>query len=183
MPSSYLEKAKQVIRIESRAIADLEDRINDQFIAAVEAIYHSTGKVIVTGVGKSGHIGRRIAATLSSTGTPSFFIHAAEACHGDLGGISAGDIVILVSNSGETDELVNLVPSLKRIGVRMIGLIGNGESMIARKCDIVLNTHVDGEACPMGIIPTASTSVTSAMGDALAIALMDKCGISRGDLP
>jgi len=181
MPSSYLEKAKQVIRIESRAIADLEDRIDDQFIAAVEAIYRSPGKVIVTGVGKSGHIGRRIAATLSSTGTPSFFIHAAEACHGDLGGISAEDIVILISNSGETEELINLIPSLKRVGVSIIGLIGNGESMIARKCDIILNTHVDEEACPMGIIPTASTSVTSAMGDALAIALMVKCGFREKD--
>jgi len=181
MTQSYLEKARQVLRIESEAISKLESRIDDNFVRAIEAIYRIRGKVIVTGVGKSGHVGKRIAATLSSTGTPSFFIHAGEANHGDLGGISGDDIVIMVSNSGETNELINLLPALKQRDVPIIGLIGKSNSLIAKKCDIVISTQVDNEACPMGIIPTASTIVTSAMGDALAIALVDKRGFKEQD--
>jgi len=174
MPQFYLDIAKELIRAESIAIAGLENRINENFKNIVELLYHNSGKVIITGVGKSGLVGRKIAATLSSTGTPSFFLHSYEAGHGDLGSVSKHDALILISNSGETSEVIYLLPYLKKIKVPVIGFIGNKESSLAKKCDYVVYTGVPTEACPLGIVPTASTIVTLAMGDALAIALMNK---------
>jgi len=178
---SYLEKAKQVIETESEVIDDLKNRINGKFEQAVETIFHIDGKVIVTGMGKSGLVGRKLAGTLSSTGTPSFFIHPGEAVHGDLGGISDGDLVIMISNSGQTEELIDMTPSLQQIDIPIIGLLGDPASILAKKCDIVMNVEVKSEACPLGIVPTASTIATSAMGDALAIALLDKRNFNRKD--
>lgn len=174
MPDSYLKIAKELIRAESFAIAKLEERIDDNFAQIVELLYGIRGKVIITGVGKSGLVGRKIAATLASTGTPSFFIHAYEAGHGDIGSVSQNDVLIVISNSGETSEVLNLLPYLKKKKVPIIGFVGNVQSSLGKKCDIVINTGVSSEACPMGIVPTASTIVTLAMGDALAIALMNK---------
>lgn len=181
MSDSYLKKASQVLEIESAVIKDLTSRIDGTFQQAVETIYHIDGKVIVTGMGKSGLVGRKLAATLSSTGTPSFFLHPTEAAHGDLGGISDGDLLIMISKSGETSELIDLVPSLRKLHIPTIGMIGNTESRLAKKCDIVLNIEVKSEACPLGIVPTASTIATSAMGDALAIALLDKRDFDKKD--
>ncbi|MCK4690013.1 MAG: KpsF/GutQ family sugar-phosphate isomerase [Candidatus Marinimicrobia bacterium] len=181
MPKSYFEKAKKLIRAESEAIANLENRIDDKFKRAVDTLYNVKGKVIIIGVGKSGLIGRKIAATLSSTGTPSFFVHAYEAGHGDLGGISKNDALIVVSNSGETDEIIYLIPFIKKIKVPIIGLLGKTNSTLANKCDIVLSTCVEAEPCPLGIVPTASAIVTMAMGDALAVALMDKRQFKKTD--
>jgi arabinose-5-phosphate isomerase len=174
MPDSYMEKARELLRIEARAIADLDSRINANFRETVELLYRVNGKVIVTGVGKSGLIGQKISATLSSTGTPSFFIHSYEAGHGDLGGVSGDDALIIISNSGETTEAIHLIPYLKKMKVPIVGLIGKSDSTLAKKCDLVLDTSVSSEACPLGIVPTASSIVTLALGDALAIALMDK---------
>ncbi|HDP67456.1 MAG TPA: KpsF/GutQ family sugar-phosphate isomerase [Candidatus Marinimicrobia bacterium] len=174
MPEPYLKIAKELIRAESFAIAKLEDRIDDNFARIVELLYRIRGKVIITGVGKSGLVGRKIAATLASTGTPSFFIHAYEAGHGDIGSVSQNDALIVISNSGETSEVLNLLPYLKKKKVLVVGFVGNVQSSLGKKCDIVINTGVSSEACPMGIVPTASTIVTLAMGDALAIALMNK---------
>jgi len=181
MPDSYLKKANQVLQIESKVIKELADRIDKNFEQAVETIYRIEGKVIVTGMGKSGLVGRKLAATLSSTGTPSFFLHPTEAAHGDLGGISDGDLLIMISNSGETEALIDLVPSLQKLHIPTIGLLGNIDSCLAKKCDIVINVEVKSEACPLGIVPTASTIATSAMGDALAIALLDKRDFDRED--
>lgn len=174
MPEFYLKIARELIQAESAAIAKLEERIDKNFENTVDLLYKIKGKVVITGVGKSGLIGRKIAATLSSTGTPSFFLHSYEAGHGDLGSVSQHDALILISNSGETSEVIHLMPYLKKIKVPVIGFIGNSESSLAKKCDIVINTGVPAEACPLGIVPTASTIVTLAMGDALAIALMNK---------
>ncbi|MBN2601573.1 MAG: KpsF/GutQ family sugar-phosphate isomerase [Candidatus Marinimicrobia bacterium] len=174
MPYSYLDIAKELIRAESAAIASLEHRIDENFKNAVELLYKTDGKVIVTGVGKSGLVGRKIAATLSSTGTPGFFLHSYEAGHGDLGSVSKHDAMILISNSGETNEVIYLIPYLKKLKVPIIGFIGNSKSSLAKKCTIVIDIGVSAEACPLGIVPTASTIVTMAMGDALAIALMNK---------
>ncbi|MCF7886274.1 MAG: KpsF/GutQ family sugar-phosphate isomerase [Candidatus Marinimicrobia bacterium] len=181
MPDSYLKKATQLLEIESNVIRSLKGKIDTNFKKAVEAIFHTDGKVIVTGMGKSGLVGRKIAATFSSTGTPSFFIHPSEAAHGDLGGVADGDLLIMVSKSGETQELVDLVPSLQKLNIPTIGLVGNLDSCLAKKCDIVLNIEVKSEACPLGIVPTASTIASSAMGDALAIALLDKRDFNRRD--
>ena len=174
MPQFYLDIAKELIRAESVAIAGLENRIDENFKNIVELLHRITGKVIITGVGKSGLVGRKIAATLSSTGTPSFFLHSYEAGHGDLGSVSKHDALILISNSGETSEVIYLLPYLKKIKVPVIGFIGNKKSSLAKKCDYVVDTGVPAEACPLGIVPTASTIVTLAMGDAFAIALMNK---------
>lgn len=174
MPDSYLKIARDLIQIEAAAIASLGNRIDDRFKQMVEQLYRTKGKVIVTGVGKSGLIGRKIAATLASTGTPSFFLHSYEAGHGDLGAITKDDALILISNSGETNEVIYLLPYLAKMKVPVIGFVGNRESSLAKKCMIVIDTSVSSEACPMGIVPTASTIVALAMGDALAIALMNK---------
>jgi arabinose-5-phosphate isomerase len=181
MSKLYIDKAKEVLQIESRVIGDLQDRIDENFEKAVETIYKTKGKVIVTGMGKSGLIGRRIASTLSSTGTPSVFLHAGEASHGDIGVLSRDDLLLIISNSGETDELVYLMPAIKKLGVPIIGLLGKSDSTLARRCDIVINVQVEKEACHLGIVPTASSAVVSAMGDAIAISLLDKRGFEKDD--
>ena len=181
MRKTHLKKAEEVLRIESQVILDLIARVDDNFHRAVETILQISGKAIVLGMGKSGLVGRKLSATLSSTGTPSFFMHPGEAAHGDLGGISSMDLVILLSNSGETGELVKLMPNLKRKHIPIIGIFGNNNSTLAENCDIVLDVSVKNEACSLGIVPTASTIAASAMGDALAISLLDKRGFQEKD--
>jgi len=175
------ERAKKVLRIEAEAIAALVDRIDESFEQAVELILKCKGRVVVTGMGKSGLIGKKIAATLASTGTPALFLHPAEGIHGDLGMVTRGDTVIALSNSGETEELSKMLPSLKRLGIRIISLTGNPESTLADNSDVVINVGVKEEACPLGLTPTASTTAALAMGDALAVALLDKRGFREED--
>jgi len=175
------EQAKRVLRIESEAVAALIDRIDEKFDRAVEMILQCEGRVVVTGMGKSGLIGKKIAATLASTGTPALFLHPAEGIHGDLGMVTRGDTVIALSNSGETDELARMLPSLKRLGIGIIALTGNVESTLAKNSDVVINVGVKEEACPLGLAPTASTTAALAMGDALAVALLDKRGFKEED--
>jgi len=179
--TTFLDKAREVLEIESKVIYDLREQIDKNFHQAIETILHISGKIIVTGIGKSGLVGRKISATLSSTGTPSFFMHPGEAAHGDLGGVSENDLLLLISNSGETGELIQLLPSLKRKNTPIIGFLGNIESTLGEACDIAINTGVKKEACPLGIVPTASTIAASAMGDALAISLLDKRGFEKED--
>ncbi len=176
-----IERAKRVLEIEARAITGLAERIDESFVRAVEIILSCRGKVIVAGIGKSGLVGRKIAATLASTGTPAFFVHPAEGVHGDVGMIDANDVVVLLSNSGETDELISLVPAFKRLGLPVIGLLGNKSSRLARSADVVIDVSVDEEACPLQLAPTASTTATMAMGDALALALLQRRGFTEED--
>jgi arabinose-5-phosphate isomerase len=171
-----LAEAKRVIRVEAEALLNLEASIDGEFTRAVEMILGATGRVVVTGMGKSGLIGQKIASTMASTGTPAFFLHPAEGIHGDLGMIMRGDVVIAISNSGETDEVVRILPIVKRLGASLISLAGNPASTLAKSGDIFLDISVKEEACPLGLAPTASTTVTLAMGDALAVALL----VSRG---
>jgi len=171
----------QVIRTEARAIASLEPRINGAFIAACRLMFACGGRVVVTGMGKSGHIARKIAATLASAGTPAFFMHPGEASHGDLGMITAGDVVLALSNSGETDEILTILPLIKRLGVPLITLTGNERSRLAREADVNIDVSVEQEACPLGLAPTASTSAALAMGDALSIALLEARGFGPED--
>ena len=166
--------AKRVLRIEAEAIAGLIDRLDDRFEKAVELMHLCKGRVVVTGLGKSGLIGRKIAATLASTGTPSLFLHAADALHGDLGVMAAGDILLAVSSSGETEEMVELIEPAKRIGVQIVAMTSNPRSTLAAASDIVLDIAVKEEACSLNLAPTASTAAALAMGDALAIALLDR---------
>jgi arabinose-5-phosphate isomerase len=173
--------AREVIEIEARAIAGLSARIGDEFQKACELMLACTGRVVVSGMGKSGHIGRKIAATLASTGTPSFFVHPGEASHGDLGMIMPQDVVLALSNSGETDELLAILPLIKRQGVPLIGLSGKLHSTLAKLCDVHLDVSVPTEACPLGLAPTASTTATLVMGDALAIALLESRGFTAED--
>jgi arabinose-5-phosphate isomerase len=168
--------ARRVLRIEATAIFDLIPRINDSFDEAVGLLLDCKGRVVTTGMGKSGIVCRKIAATLSSTGTPAVFVHPAEARHGDVGMLAAGDVVLLVSNSGETEELIQLLGTIKRLGLPLISMIGSEGSTIARDSDLVLDISVDQEACPFGLAPTASTTAALALGDALAIALSEKKG-------
>ena len=168
------EKAIETLKIEAAAIENLIPRINDEFIAAVEKIMSCRGRVAVTGMGKSGHVGRKIAATLSSTGTPSFFMHPAEAYHGDLGMLTERDILIAISNSGESSEIVNILPVVRRIGAAIIAMSGKRTSTLGKNCDYFIDISVEREACPLGLAPTTSTTATLAMGDALAMALMDE---------
>ena len=175
------EQAKRVLRIEAEAVSRLIDRLDDNFDRAIDLIMNCEGRVVVTGMGKSGHIGNKIAATLASTGTPALFLHPAEGIHGDLGMVTKGDIVIALSNSGETDELTRMVPFLKRIGIRIIALTGNIDSTLARISDVVIDVGVKEEACPLGLAPTASTTATLAMGDALAVVLLDRRGFKEED--
>jgi arabinose-5-phosphate isomerase len=170
-----------VLATEAMAIDVLQHRLGDDFVAAADAIYSCRGRVVVTGIGKSGHIARKLAATLASTGTPAFFVHAAEAGHGDLGMITPDDVVLLLSNSGETDELLVLLPHLKRQGARLIALTGNEQSSLAQAADIHLDASVDSEACPLGLAPTASTTAALALGDALALTVLDARGFSVED--
>jgi len=176
-----IKRAKQVLQIEAKAIEQLMERINEQFVKAVELILACEGKVVVTGVGKSGIIGQKIASTLASTGTPAFFLHPTEGIHGDLGMLEKKDIVVAISNSGETDELSQILPLIKRYGNKLIALTGKAKSTLARAGDVVLDVSVEEEACPLGLAPTASTTVTLAMGDALAVALLEKRGFKKED--
>lgn len=175
------ELARTVLSVEAGAIGALAARLGEHFVAAVELILHCPGRVVVVGIGKSGHIGGKLAATLASTGTPAFFVHATEALHGDLGMITASDIVLMLSNSGETAELLALVPHVKRAGAPVIALTGNASSTLAKAADIHLDAHVDNEACPLGLAPTASTTAVLALGDALALVLLDQRGFSAAD--
>ena len=176
-----LNQAKRVLKIEADAITALIDRVDERFEQAVEIILSGKGRVVVTGMGKSGLIGKKIAATLASTGTPALFLHPAEGIHGDLGMVTRGDTVIALSNSGETEEIARMLPSLKRLGIKIISLTGNPESTLAKNSDVVINVGVKEEACPLGLAPTASTTATLAMGDALAVALLDKRGFKQED--
>ncbi len=175
------EKAIETLQIEAEAISNLIPRIDDEFEAAVKAILQCHARVVVTGMGKSGHIGRKIAATLASTGTPAFFMHPAEAFHGDLGMVTENDIVIAISNSGESSEVVTILPIIKRIGATIIAMCGRRESSLGINCDFFVNIGVEREACPLGLAPTASTTATLAMGDAIAMALMEKRNFTSQD--
>ncbi|HEY7944022.1 MAG TPA: KpsF/GutQ family sugar-phosphate isomerase [Casimicrobiaceae bacterium] len=176
-----LALGRSVLATEAMAIEALQHRLGDAFVAAARAIFACSGRVVVTGIGKSGHIARKLAATLASTGTPAFFVHAAEAGHGDLGMITTDDVVLLLSNSGETDELVQLIPHLRRQGARLIALTGNERSSLAQAADVHLDASVDSEACPLGLAPTASTTAALALGDALALTVLDARGFSVED--
>ena len=176
-----LATARQVLEVESRAVGALAGRLDDRFLQAVESLYTCRGRVVVAGLGKSGLIARKIAATLASSGTPALFMHPAEAVHGDLGMVVPGDVVLAISNSGETAELLALLEQIKRLGVTLISMTGNPTSTLASQSDVHLDISVAQEACPMDLIPTASTTASLAMGDALAIALVDKRGFSEKD--
>ncbi len=180
-PEALLERAREVLETEAGAIRALGGRLGASFVEACRLILDCDGHLIVTGMGKSGHIGHKLAATLASTGTPAFFVHPAEASHGDLGMIRAGDVIVALSNSGETGEVIGLLPVIKRIGVGLIAMTGNPDSSLARHADVHLDTSVDREACPLGLAPTASTSAQLAMGDALAIALLEARGFTAED--
>ena len=179
--ASALELARRVLAIEADAVRALIARLDERFLAAVSLILGCKGRVIVSGIGKSGHIARKIASTLSSTGTPAYFVHAAEASHGDLGMIQRDDVFIGISYSGESDELLQIVPLVKRQGAKLITLSGNAHSSLAREADVFLDAHVDQEACPLNLAPTASTTAALALGDALAVALLDARGFSADD--
>ncbi|MBL8490690.1 MAG: KpsF/GutQ family sugar-phosphate isomerase, partial [Rhodocyclaceae bacterium] len=179
--SASLAMARRVLRIEADAVLALADRLGDEFPRAVEAILRCRGRVVVSGIGKSGHIARKVAATLASTGTPAYFVHAAEAVHGDLGMITRDDVLVAISNSGENDELLTIVPLVKRLGGRLIAITGNAGSSLAGEADIHLDARVREEACPLNLAPTASTTAALALGDALAVALLDARGFSADD--
>lgn len=176
-----LEQAKTVLQIEAQAILDLLPRIDENFSAAIQMILDSKGRVVVTGMGKSGIIGRKISATLASTGTPSFFLHPAEGIHGDLGMVTKEDVVLALSNSGETAELLGVLPSIRRIGANIIAMSGNAQSTLAKNADVFLDAGVQQEACPLGLTPTASTTATLALGDALAVTLLSRKNFTKSD--
>lgn len=180
-PEDVLALAKDVLATEAHAIQVLAERLDKTFVEAVEAIKSCSGRVIVTGIGKSGHIARKIAATFASTGTPAFFVHSAEASHGDLGMVTSSDVVIALSNSGETPEVLAIAPLIKRQGAKLIAMTGNLSSTLAHEADIVLDAGVSKEACPLGLAPTTSTTASLALGDALALALLDVRGFSSDD--
>lgn len=169
-----LKHAQDVLRMEAESVLELVPRIDANFAAAVEMILQCPGRTVITGMGKSGIIGRKMAATLASTGTPSFYLHPAEGIHGDLGMVTTGDVVIALSNSGETGEVLNILPSLRRIGAKIIAMVGNDASTLAKNADVVLNVGVSKEACPLGLAPTSSTTAALAYGDALALALLQR---------
>jgi arabinose-5-phosphate isomerase len=176
-----LERAVRVLSVEAKAIEELKERLDENFARAVELLLATRGKVVVTGMGKSGLVGRKISATMASTGTPSFFLHPAEGIHGDVGMVNAGDVVIALSNSGETEEVVRLLPVFKRMGLPLIALTGRPGSTLARQADASIDVGVREEACPLGLAPTSSTTATLAMGDALAVALFEEKGFSADD--
>ena len=179
--TEILQLAKQSLEIEISELENLKNRLNDDFVKAVEIINAANGKLIVVGIGKSAHVGNKIVATLNSTGTPAQFLHAAEAIHGDLGVIQKQDVVLCISNSGNSPEIVNLVPFLKQYSTALIGMTGNLNSKLAEHSDVVLNTHVDKEACPNKLAPTSSTTVQMALGDALAVVLMEMKNFKETD--
>jgi arabinose-5-phosphate isomerase len=176
-----LALAARTFEIEAKALLGLAARQGEGFTRAVQAMLACRGRCVVMGMGKSGHVGRKIAATLASTGTPAFFVHPAEASHGDLGMVAPGDVVLAISNSGESDELGAILPALRRIGVRLVAMTGKPESTLARHADMVLSSAVDQEACPLNLAPTASTTAQMALGDALAVALLDARGFVEED--
>lgn len=176
-----LALAREVLEIEARAVSGLRDRLDDSFIAACNVCLETPGRIVVTGMGKSGHISGKIAATLASTGTPAFFVHPGEASHGDLGMITAQDVMLAVSYSGETEEVVTILPLVKRMGARLITMTGNAKSTLAKAADVHLDVSVGEEACPLNLAPTASTTATLAMGDALAVALLKIRGFTAED--
>jgi arabinose-5-phosphate isomerase len=176
-----IEKGKEVVRIEAEAVSGLSSKINGSFAEAVDLIYNSKGRVIVTGMGKSGIVARKIVATMNSTGTAAIFLHPSDAVHGDLGMVRREDVVICISKSGDTDEIRQLLPMFKRIGVKIISMVGNANSHLAKQSDLTLDVGVNEEACPHDLAPTSSTTATMVMGDALAIALLDKRGFTQED--
>jgi arabinose-5-phosphate isomerase len=176
-----LELARATLDIEARAIDGLKARQGEPFVAAVKAMLACQGRVVVMGMGKSGHVGRKVAATLASTGTPAFFVHPGEASHGDLGMVTGADIVLAISNSGESDEIGAILPAIKRLGVTLVAMTGRLDSSLARHADIALSSAVDQEACPLNLAPTASTTAQMALGDALAVALLDARGFREED--
>ena len=184
-PERILKLASSTLTNEADAIAALNQRISSKtdssFVDAVKLLLNCQGRVVVSGIGKSGHIARKIAATFASTGTPAFFVHAAEAAHGDLGMVTANDVFIAISYSGEAGELISIMPLIKRMGAHLIAITGNPDSRLAQLADIHLNAHVDKEACPLNLAPTASTTVTLALGDALAVAVLDASGFREED--
>jgi arabinose-5-phosphate isomerase len=180
-PKDLLALAAGVLDIESRAVDQLKSRLDDSFTAACQLCLDTVGRIVVTGMGKSGHIGGKIAATLASTGTPSFFMHPAEASHGDLGMITASDTLLAVSYSGETEEVVTILPLVKRMGAKLISMTGKPGSTLANAADVHLDVSVSKEACPLDLAPTASTTATLAMGDALAVALLESRGFTEED--
>ncbi|MEO6407497.1 MAG: KpsF/GutQ family sugar-phosphate isomerase [Burkholderiaceae bacterium] len=176
-----LRLACETFDIEAQALLGLKSRQGEGFARAAQAMLECVGRVVVMGMGKSGHVGRKIAATLASTGTPALFVHAGEASHGDLGMVARGDVVLAISNSGESDELGAIVPALKRLGVTLIAMTGRADSSLAQHADIVVSSEVDQEACPLNLAPTASTTAQMALGDALAVALLDARGFREAD--
>ncbi len=181
MTDKRLTLAERVLRLEAEGILGLLPRLDARFLKAVDLLHDCRGRVIVTGMGKSGLVGRKLAATLASTGTPAYFLHPAEGVHGDIGMVARDDVVLAISNSGETDELLAILPQLKRLGVRLILLTGTPGSTLAKQCDVVLDVSVTEEACPMNLAPTSSTTATLALGDALAMVLLDLRGLSPED--
>jgi arabinose-5-phosphate isomerase len=180
-PANALELARTVLRIEAQAVSALVDRLDGSFLRAVELLLQCRGRVVVSGVGKSGHVGRKIAATMASTGTPAMFVHAAEAAHGDLGMVTRSDVLVALSYSGETSELLTIVPTLKREGTPLVAITGDAGSSLARHADVHLDVHVDKEACPLNLAPTSSTTAMLALGDALAVACLDARGFGLAD--
>ena len=180
-PEQALQLSRETLDIEAEALMDLKSRLDERFSQAVLMMLNVQGRVVVTGMGKSGHIGSKIAATLASTGTPAMFVHPGEASHGDLGMIKAVDVVLAISNSGESDELVSILPVLKRLGVPLIAMTGGMNSALAQHADVVLDSSVSKEACPLNLAPTASTTAQLALGDALAVALLDARGFKAED--
>ncbi len=176
-----LSRAKQVFKIESEAIVGLIARLDKNFLKALDLLYKCKGRVVVTGMGKAGIIGQKISSTMSSTGTPSLWLHSAEASHGDLGRVTKDDCILALSNSGETEEVKNYLPIIKKIGAKLISITGNTKSTLARFSDVVLDASVKREACPLGLAPTASTTAMLALGDALAICLLEKKGFKERD--
>ncbi len=181
MEKSFRTAAKRVIDLECQSIQKLVDYINEDFVRACEAILACQGRVVVLGMGKSGHIAAKIAATLASTGTPAFCVHPGDASHGDIGMITPHDVVLAISNSGETSEILTLLPLLKELQVKLIAICGHDKSTLARFADALLNTHIDKEACPLGLAPTTSTTAALVMGDALAVAILDARGFTKED--
>ena len=180
-PARALQLARDTLDIEARALVGLKARQGEGFTRAVQAMLACRGRVVVMGMGKSGHVGRKIAATLASTGTPALFVHPGEASHGDLGMVTTGDVVLAISNSGESDELGAIIPAIRRLGVTLVAMTGNTDSSLGEVADIVLSSAVDQEACPLNLAPTASTTAQMALGDALAVALLDARGFREED--
>lgn len=185
LSKSEAQKLKElglaVIRTEALAVQDLQQRVDESFVLGCHYMLHCKGRIVVTGMGKSGHIGNKIAATLASTGSPAFFMHPGEASHGDLGMITSGDVVLALSNSGETAEIITILPIIKRLGIPLISMTGNPDSTLSREADVNIDVSVSREACPLGLAPTASTTAALAMGDALAVALLETRGFTELD--